>query len=120
MNGPYDRLQEELDTLKQRDGLSPSDMLDLPPALAAIFNKITRKNGMKLTEIVMEVNWTPEDTQKFLDELIEKGYLRRVQSKQEVLYKIRFEGRASKASSRKASIWSALDSLAKPEEEKGE
>lgn len=111
MSELFERLQEELKTLKQRDGLSPSDLLGLPPALAAILRKIMRQNGMKLAEIATEVNQPPENTQKFLDELVDKGYLRQVQGKQEVVYKANFgDKKARRSQDRTRDIWSALDS----------
>ncbi len=109
MAGLFDRLQDEINSREQQGGLSPVDLLDLPPALATIIKKIVRRNGMKLAEIATALNQSPEDTQKALDELVDKGYIRRVEVKQEVWYKAHFRRKTDKPLDH--SFWSALDSL---------
>ena len=57
--GLFDRLQDEIDARGRQEGLSPIDMLDLPPGLAAIAKKIVRRNGMNLAEIATDVSLDP-------------------------------------------------------------
>ena len=114
MAGLFDRLQEEIDSREQQEGISPVDLLDLPPALAIIIKKIIRKNGMKLTEIATALNQSPEETQKALDELVENGYIRRIEVKKEIWYKAFFKRKADKTLDH--SFWSALDDIVEEEE----
>ena len=72
MGGLFDRLQDEIDSREQPGGLSPIDLLDMSPALAAVIQQIIRKNGMKLDQIATALNQSPEETQQSLDELVEK------------------------------------------------
>lgn len=115
MAGLFDRLQDEIDSREQGGGLTPIDLLDMPPTLAAIIKQIIRKNGMKLTEIAAALNQTPEDTQKALDEMVDKGYVRRIEVKNEFWYKAHFGRKADKKLHH--SVWSALDQVIEEEEE---
>ena len=116
MAGLFDRLQDEINSREQPGGLSPVDLLDLPPTLANIIKKIIRKNGMKLSEIAAALDQSPEETRQALDELVDKGYVRRVEVKQEFWYKAHFGRKADKTLNQ--SVWSALDQVIEEEEEK--
>lgn len=107
--GLFDRLQDEIDARGRQEGLSPIDLLDLPPALAAIAKKIVRRNGLSLAEIAQEMGQTPEETQAVLDDLVEKGLIRRVEVNNEIWYKAHFARKADKKLS--TGVWSALDNL---------
>jgi DNA-binding MarR family transcriptional regulator len=107
--GLFDRLQDEIDAQGQQEGLSPIDLLDLPPGLAAIVKKIVRRNGMSLVEIADEMSQKPADTQIVLDELVAKRLIRKVEVSGEIWYKARFARKADKKLS--TGVWSALDTL---------
>lgn len=113
--GLFDRLQDELDARGRQEGLSPIDLLDLPPGLAAIAKKIVRRNGMSLTDISQEMNQPPEETQAILDDLVAKGLIRRVEVSGEVWYKAFFARKADKKLS--TGVWSALDNLLEQDKE---
>ena len=114
MAGLFDRLQDEIDSREKPGGLSPIDLLDLPPNIASVIQKIIRKNGMKLEEIATALDQSPEETQKALDELVDQGYVKRVEVKQELWYKARFGRKADKTLHQ--SVWSALDGLIEEED----
>ena len=59
---------------------------------------------------------SPEETRQALDELVDKGYVRRVEVKQEFWYKAHFGRKADKTLNQ--SVWSALDQVIEEEEEK--
>jgi len=115
MAGLFDRLQDEINSREQPGGLSPVDLLDLPPTLAGIIKKIIRKNGMKLAEIAAALNQNPEETQQALDELVAKGFVRRVEVKNELWYKAHFGRKADKTLNQ--SVWAALDRVIEEEQE---
>lgn len=110
MAGLFSRLQAEIEA----PGLSPIDLLDMPAAQATVINKIIRNNGMKLEDIVRELDQSPAEIQKTLNKLIEKGYARPVQVKEEIWYKAKFARKADKVLS--LSIWSSLDDVVEDEE----
>ena len=114
MGGLFDRLQDEIDSREQPDGLSPIDLLDMSPALAAVIQQIIRKNGMKLDQIATALDQSPQETQKALDELVEKGYVRRVEVKEDIWYKAHFGRKADKTLH--DSVWAALDNIVEDED----
>lgn len=115
MAGLFDRLQDELDSREQSDGLSPIDLLDLPPKLTAVIQQIVRKNGMKLDEIAAALEQNVDETQETLDELVGKGFVRRIEVKGELWYKAKFGRKADKIVHQ--SVWSALDGLIEEEDQ---
>jgi len=116
MAGLFNRLQDEIDARNSQTGLSPIDLLDMPEALAAVINKIIRRNGMKLEDIAKELNQSAEETKTTLDELVEKGYARRVEVKEEIWYKAQFGRKADKVLS--STIWASLDRVVEDEEQR--
>jgi hypothetical protein len=116
MTGLYRRLQDEIEARNENKGLSPIDLLDMPEALAAVINKIIRRNGMKLEEIASELNQPVEETKASLDELVKKGLARRIEVKEEIWYKAQFARKADKVLS--SNIWSALDGFVDDSEKK--
>ena len=104
MGGLFDRLQDELDARDNKKGLSPIDLLDMPPELTEVVNQIIRKNGMKLEEVAQRLNKSEDEAKEALNALIEKGYVREVKVKQEIWYKAQFGRKADKVVS--DNIWS--------------
>ncbi|MBN1993216.1 MAG: helix-turn-helix domain-containing protein [Anaerolineae bacterium] len=112
--GLFNRLQDELDSRERQEGISPSDLLDLPPALASVIKKIVRHNGMKLTQIAEELGQTPPEARKMLAELVEKGYVRTVEVKNELWYKAQFARKRGRLTS---DFWSNLDNVVDEDKE---
>jgi hypothetical protein len=115
MGSLFDRLQDEIDSREQQEGISPADLLDLPPALASVIKKIIRRNGMKLIEVAEALAQTPEEAQQTLDELVKKGYVRQVEVKNEIWYKARFAQKRGRELPQ--DLWSALDDAVEADEE---
>lgn len=109
MGGIYDRLQDDLDARNNKKGLSPIDLLDMPSDLADLVNQIIRKNGMKLEDVAKCLNQSQDEAQQTLDKLVKKGFVRRIEVKQEVWYKAQFGRKADKVVS--DTIWSKLDNI---------
>lgn len=115
MGGLFDRLQDELDAQDNKKGLSPIDLLDMPEELTEVVNRIIRKNGMKLAEVAQQLNKTEDEAKEALNKLVEKGYVRQIEVKQEIWYKAQFGRKADKIVS--DNIWSKLDSVFNDEED---
>jgi len=115
MGGLFDRLQDEIDSRDEPGGLSPIDLLDMSPALAAVIQQIIRKNGMRLDQIAAALDQSPQETQKVLDELVKKGFVRRIEVKEELWYKAHFGRKADKTLHQ--SVWAALDNVVEDEEQ---
>jgi predicted DNA-binding transcriptional regulator len=109
MSGLFNRLQDEIEARGRSEGLSPIDLLDLPAEVANITKKIVRKNGMNLTEIAAEMGETLETARAKLDELVQRGLMRRVEVQSEIWYKAHFARKPDKKISQ--GVWSVLDDL---------
>jgi hypothetical protein len=109
MGSLFDRLQGEIEDREQPGGLSPIDLLDMPPALAAVVKQIVRRNGMKLTEISESLGESLENTRQTLNELIQKGYVRQVEVKGDSWYKAHFAQKRNRTVSQ--TLWTALDGI---------
>ena len=105
----FGRLQDEINARDGKSGLSPIDLLDLPETLAAIVNSIIRSNGMQLDQIAQTIEMSVPQTQQLLNDLNEKGYVRKVQVKDNIWYKANF-GRKAEGNNR-TGIWSILDGI---------
>lgn len=115
MDGLFNRLKDELAARDNTKGLSPIDLLDMPDELAEVVNQIIRRNGLKLEDVAQQLNQTEVEAKKALNKLVNKGYVRQVQVKQETWYKAQFGRKADRVVS--DSIWSKLDSTFKDEED---
>ncbi len=107
--GLFERLQDEIKARDNVGGLSPIDLLDMPEAVAAIINAIVRNNGLQLNKIAELVNLPENQTQKLLDELLEKNFVRKVQVKDKIWYKAQFKRKAE--GNNRTGIWSVLDEI---------
>jgi DNA-binding MarR family transcriptional regulator len=105
MGSLFDRLQDEIEARETQEGISPADLLDLPPALASVIKQIIRRNGMKLTEIAEALDQSPKDVKQTLDELVAKGYVRQIEVKKEIWYKAQFARKRSRLGSDVCSGW---------------
>ncbi len=114
MGSLFDRLQDEIEAREKQEGISPADLLDMPPALASVIKKIIRRNGMKLSEVAEALEQPPEDVQQTLNELVEKGYVRQLEVKNEVWYKAQFARKRSRLTS---DFWSNLDGAVEQDDE---
>ena len=109
MSDLFNRLQDDIDDQNSQDGLSPVDLLDLPTALARVIKRIIRRGGMKLPQIAAELDQSIEETQRALDALVDKGFVRKFEVKQEFWYKVRFAKKRNRRLS--SGLWSALDDV---------
>lgn len=115
MSDLFNRLQDEIDSQDEPGGLSPVDLLDLPDEIAKIIRAIIRQNGMKLADVAAALDNSEEETRQTLDELIQKGFVREIQVKNEIWYKARFARKHKSTIS--SSLWQALDDVVEPPSE---
>ncbi len=114
MSDLFNRLQDEINAQEQPGGLSPIDLLDLPDELSQIIRKIIRRNGMKLADVAEALAVSPDEARQTLESLVEKGFVRRVEVKNDIWYKARFAQKRSRTVS--SSLWQALDEVVEPKD----
>ena len=59
MASRFDRLQSELAACQRVTGVTPADLLGLPPELRRLLNAVTRQGDVSPTEIASQLNTPP-------------------------------------------------------------
>lgn len=117
--GIFNRIQTEIEARdKKEEGITPSDLLDLPPQLSRLMNRITREGEMTVEEAAEHLQESAENARQMLDTLVEKGYLDREERDVGWIYRTRFGRRAG--IQLPVGIWSALGHRTKQQEEASE
>ncbi|MBN1810493.1 MAG: MarR family transcriptional regulator [Anaerolineae bacterium] len=111
--GIFNRIQKEIDARDQQEGISPADLLDLPPALRRLMNRITRGGEITVEAAAEQLEETPANARQMLNSLVEKGYLEREEREEGWVYRTRFARKRGRDIP--AGIWSALGQRTKDE-----
>ncbi len=111
--GIFDSIQDEIDAREKRSGITPADLLDLPPMLRRLMNRVTRKGEHTVAEAAEFLEESPDDVRRMLDGLAEKGYLEREKKEVGWVYRTRFARKRGRKVP--GGIWSMLGQ--QPEEE---
>jgi len=118
MSGVFDRLQKEIEDKQKDGGITPLDMVDLPPALRKIMKVMLRKVQMSYPELTEEMKNVPEKdrlSNKELEEaiatLVEQSWLMKLGEGKRAIYKVNL--RRKSGSTLASGIWQALDSKLK-------
>jgi DNA-binding MarR family transcriptional regulator len=109
MSSLFDRLQEEIEFRDAQPGLTPTDLLELPPAIAEILQRIIRRNGMPLADIAAELKQPAGKVAELLDKLVAKGYIRRTEIENVIWYKAHFKRKPGKSGA--STVWEQLGNL---------
>jgi len=72
----FQRLQAEIELRERTEGISPLDLLDLPPALRRVLTRITRAGHITLTNLATDLALPEDQVRAVTTQLAEKGYLR--------------------------------------------
>jgi len=114
MPGLFDRLDKEINDSQKDGGISPLDLVKLPPSLRKIMRLMLRELQMSYPRMCEVMDSMPEQdrlTRAELDEalstLTEQFWLIRIGEKEKAIYKVNLRRRAG--STLMAGIWSALD-----------
>ena len=92
-----------------RGDVSPVNLLDLSPDLIQIVQAAIRQNGLSLDESAKIFDESRVGLQAKLDDLVERGYLRKMKHGSNDLYKAQFGRKRESTSSQK--IWTVLDDI---------
>ncbi len=109
--GIFNRIQGEIQSREKEEGITPADLLDLPPELRRLMNRITREGEQSVDQAAEFIGDTPHNTQRMLDSLVEKGYLEREEREDGWFYSTRFARKRGR--DLPVGIWSALDQRTK-------
>ncbi len=103
----FTMLQEEINIRERSEGISPADILDLPPILRTLLNIITRQGEIGLIELAKKAKLDKDEIAQALSLLTDKGYLREIGEGDARRYKT-YLGRTRKKQV-PLNIWEDLD-----------
>jgi hypothetical protein len=102
----FDRLRQEVADRERQEGLSASDLLELPAELRRVVLLIARHHELSLSALASELGMPAADLQPLMADLSAKGLIRAADVAGEPLYRTFFGRRRTKELP--ASIWEAL------------
>lgn len=114
MPGLFDRLDKEIKDSQKDGGITPLDLVKLPPSLRKIMRLMLRELQMSYPRMCEVMDAMPEQdrlTRAELDEalstLTEQFWLIRIGEKEKAIYKVNLRRKAG--STLAAGIWSSID-----------
>jgi hypothetical protein len=114
MNGVFDRLQKKLKLEDREDGITPIDLMKLPPNLKKVMRFLIREYEMTYPEITSTVESFPERDQmskkeldQALEELCSQGWLIKRGLAEKITYQVNL--RHKPGSDLAKSFWGSLD-----------
>ena len=118
MSGVFDRLEKEINDKQKEGGITPLDMVDLPPALRKIMRLMLRRIQMSYPELTEAMQNMPEkerlsaeDLSEAIETLVEQSWLMKLGEGERAIYKVNL--RRKSGSTLTSGIWQALDSKLK-------
>ena len=118
MPGVFDRLNKEIENKKKEGGITPLDLVDLPPALRKIMRLMLREIQLdysKLSEVMAAMpeneRLSQEDLDDALSKLTDQSWLIRIGEGTKAIYKVNLRKKAG--STLAGGIWSSLDTRLK-------
>ncbi|GAB4426102.1 MAG: hypothetical protein Kow002_15450 [Anaerolineales bacterium] len=115
MSGVFDRLQKEIEDKQKDGGITPLDMVDLPPALRKIMRLMLRKIQISYPELAEAMQSMPEkerlsadDLDEAIATLVEQSWLIKLGDGERAIYKVNL--RRKSGSTLASGIWQTLDS----------
>jgi DNA-binding MarR family transcriptional regulator len=104
--GTFNPAQEEIDARDQQEGITPVELLELPPLLLRLVTRIAREGWVTAEAAAEYFGESPASMQEALDGLVERGYLGREERQEGWVYRTRFARKRGRELPE--NIWSAL------------
>lgn len=118
MPGLFDRLDKEIKESQKDGGITPLDLVKLPPALRKIMRLMLRELNLSYPRICEIMDSQPEqdrlsraELDSALATLTEQFWLIRIGENEKAIYKVNLRRKAG--STLAAGIWSSIDSKIK-------
>jgi len=105
--GLFGRLQDEVEAREKTPGITMSDVLDLPDALRDIINWMIRGKEVTFAQVVARLGNDERAARKMLDSLLEKGYIREIDMKGQIHYRVRLAPKQKRDVP--SNLWNALN-----------
>jgi len=118
MPGVFDRLNKEIENKKKEGGITPLDLVDLPPALRKIMRLMLREIQLDYHRLCEAMDGMPEnerlsrhDLDDALSNLTDQSWLIRIGEGAKAIYKVNLRKKAG--STLAGGIWNSLDTKLK-------
>ena len=105
--GLFGRLQEEVVAREKTPGLDMTEILDLPDSLREIINWMLRETQVTFAQVVTRMGKDEPTARAMLDNLLDKGYIREIDMKGQVQYRVRLKPK--RKHNIPSNLWKALD-----------
>lgn len=89
----FDTLWEELNALQKAQGLTPADVITLPPRLSSLLRHLLTGDGMTRQALAEELHITPEQAAQVGNLLVEKGFFAHVDNEENDVSEVRYNAR---------------------------
>jgi hypothetical protein len=103
--GIFDRIDKKI--ASREEGIRISDLLDLPPAMRKLMNRIVREEEVTVEAAAAHLGESPDKARQMLETLVEKGYLQCEKTRTGPVYRVHY-GRTNPKDV-PGSVWFALD-----------
>lgn len=105
--GLFGRIQDEFKAREITPGLDMVEILDLPDQLRTVINWMLRETYVDLPQVTAYLNNDEPSARNMLDMLLDKGYIREIDMKGRVQYRVRLKPK--RKHNMPANLWKALD-----------
>ncbi len=109
--GLFNRLEGELDAREKSPGLQMSDLLTLPDSESSLLGWMMRQGPVTLADVTAFLGQNETRTHLLLDDLCRKGYIREIELRGVMQYRVRLAPKRGRALP--SSLWAALDDKVK-------
>jgi hypothetical protein len=115
--GLFGRVNDELEAREKNQGLSMGDLFAIPDdGLRSLLIFVVREKIVDMQQLVKHLKKSESDVKTMLASAIEKGYVREIEMKGQVHYRVRHA--ITRTQDLSADIWAALtDKIQKEVEE---
>jgi predicted transcriptional regulator len=105
--GLFGRLQAEVTVREKNPGLDMGNILELPDSEREIITWMLRENSVDLAKLAAHLDKDEAQARIALDALIEKGYVREVDIKGQVQYRVRLKPK--RKMNMPSNLWAAIE-----------
>lgn len=105
--GLFGRLQAEVTVREKHPGLDMGNILDLPDDEREIITWMLREKSVDLAKMAVHLGQDEAQARATLDALVEKGYIREIDIKGQVEYRVRLKPK--RKVNMPSNLWAAIE-----------
>ncbi len=106
-NGLFGRLQNELDARAGAQGITMTDILEMPEPLSTVMNWMVRVGDVSLPDITDRLGQDESRARELLVSMLNKGFVQELKTEGEARYRVRLITKPKRDVS--IGLWKALE-----------